>query len=647
MTSLRSIFFATLLTSLLLTGCDEDQKPDLVPTDLSFDDDSVLHVTFANQGQGEVPSSKGNLAIFIDGRWLGTYKFSVISNESYRPPGGSLDIRTNFRMSGENRRVAIAVDTENEIDESNEFQNTLSRTLTPLSQSGPDYIVSDLSVNPSGALQIQVRNVGPANSPVNRQIRLRVIVNEATVADLTPTLPLLTANGGTTVINPSPPITISANSTIRVLLNTEHILHDIDSTNNVRQEVLPSGPSLSIYDALLSNSRIASNIVWQGAGGNPPDHISNYTQWSDTQKQELNASLLDLERGMNPTIPAPPPVTSGRYITGYDAWRIYLAHVAQSLWVDVHGKVPWRLVDLTDEQLSYLLDSRTLVTMLPPVSTNLYLFSEPIIGNVTAWNPKVSYEFLDNFRLIRATPLDTIHAFSNWARAHLIHISGGDLYEDLYGYSGPPAADRVLYALQGKRNIVAGCWGMTGLYAAVLRSVNIPVKQAELTLRVDNDHSSPVFLSVDKQLPHGDDTYSGMMTATGNPVPISDIFFSTAEVNTQFINPSIDCVSGNCNSVGNQADYNLTRYHWSLQFQHMSDFALYEYARAGSAHLNDVLIGPKINNNRLFVKALFDTADRAAKIAAVVVKLTEIGNGDIEAGKAKVIERYERFWQNR
>jgi archaellum component FlaG (FlaF/FlaG flagellin family) len=643
----RLIALVMLFTSFLLTGCVSVQKPDLVPTSLSFDGDSVLHVSFANQGEAEVPSNKGNLAIFIDGRRLGTYQFGILSNQSFRPPGGSLDIRTNFRMSGEHRRVAIAIDTENEIDESNEYQNTLSRTLTPPAKNGPNYIVSDLSLNPSNALQIQVKNIGPANSPANRQVKLRVIINEATVADLTPTLPLLTANGGTTIITPSPPISISTNSTVRVLLNANHMLHDIDSTNNIRQEILPSGPSLSIYDALLNNSRIANNIIWQGSGGTAPDYIRNYTQWADIQKQELNTALLQLERGENPTISAPPPTANGLHINGYDAWRIYLAHVAQTLWIDAHQKVPWRLTDLTDEQLNYLLDSRNLVTMLPPVSTNIYLFSQYVGGNVTAWNPKIGYEFLVNFGLIRTTPLETIHAFSDWARAHFIHISSDDLYQDLYGYNGPPAADRVLYPLENKRHIIAGCWGVTGLYAAVLRSVNIPVKNLQITLRVDNNHSSPVFLSVDKQLPHGDDTHGGMMVTSGNAVPISEVFFSTAEVNNRFINPSIDCVNGNCNSVGNQADYNLTQYHWSLQFQHVADFPLYEYARGGNAHLNELLIGPKINGNPLFVKPFFDAPDRAAKIAAVVATLTEIGNGDIEAGKAKVIARYERFYQNR
>jgi hypothetical protein len=643
---MRAITLVTLFMSFLLTGCFDDQKPDLVPTELSFDGESVLHVTFANQGEAEVPSDKGNLAIFIDGRRVGTYQFGILSNQSFRPPGGSLDIRTNFRMSGEHRRVAIAIDTNNEIDESNEFQNTLSHTLTPPAQNGPDYIVSDLSLNPSNALQIQVKNIGPADSPANRQVKLRVIDNETTVADLTPTLPLLSANGGTTVITPNPPISINANSTVRALLNTYHMLHDIDNTNNIRQELLPSGPSLSIYEPLLNNSRIANNIIWQGSGGTAPDYIRNYTQWADIQKQELNTALLQLERGENPTISAPPPTANGLHINGYDAWRIYLAHVAQTLWIDAHQKVPWRLTDLTDEQLSYLLDSRNLVTMLPPVST-IYLFSEYIIGRVTAWNPKISYEFLNNLGLIRTTQLETIHAFSNWARAHFIHISSGDLYQDLYGYNGPPAADRVLYPLENKRHIIAGCWGVTGLYSAVLRSVNIPVRNTQITLRLDNNHSSPLFLSVDKQLPHGDDTHGGMMVASGNAVPISEVFFSTTEVNNRFINPSIDCVSGNCNSVGNQADYNLTQYHWSLQFQHMADFPLYEYARGGNAHLDNLLIGPKINGSPLFVKPFFESTDRVAMIAAVVTTLTEIGDGDIEAGKAKVIARYERFNQNR
>jgi hypothetical protein len=48
-----------------------------------------------------------------------------------------------------------------------------------------------------------------------------------------------------------------------------------------------------------------------------------------------------------------------------------------------------------------------------------------------------------------------------------------------------------------------------------------------------------------------------------------------------------------------------------------------------------------------FVRPYFSNAERAIMVEVVGIKIREIGGGDIAAGKRKVIDRWNRFGQNR
>jgi hypothetical protein len=140
-------------------------KPDLIPGALSFDSSNLLNVTLKNEGVGEVPANVGHLAIFIEGRLADYIGFQSLSDQSFRSPGFSQTIPTNLRMSGSNRRIAVFVDLDNEIEESNEFQNTLSRTMTPPAINGPDLILNAIKLTPENELRVIVKNIGSADSP--------------------------------------------------------------------------------------------------------------------------------------------------------------------------------------------------------------------------------------------------------------------------------------------------------------------------------------------------------------------------------------------------------------------------------------------------------------------------------------------------
>lgn len=477
----------------ILTGCPPFTSPDLVPKQLFFDHDNVLNIMFANEGNGKVPANKGNIAVFIDGRPVGGYSFSNLADQSFRSPGGSLTIGTNFRLAGRSRRIAVFLDSENEIKESNEFQNTLTRALTPPAINGPDLIIYDLAVGPGSALYFVVKNIGTGQSPEAFDVNIEIIVNKTIVSKQTVTLPSLNARGGTKTIKTNPPVLIRSGSKVRVSLNTLGPLWEIDNTNNMREEILPGGPSLAPYTVLLSRQKIANAIIWENKLGS-----RKYPQWTNGEKNDLNNAILALERGEPQELSEPPALIDidNYYISAGDAWKIYIAHVVQCLWVEVNGKVSWHLEDFSHDQLAYLLDVRKLMRFYS--TPNRYEFDLYLMGNVTAWNPQICYRFLSNLNMIKSSQIDSVYAFTDWMRGHLIHISDDADYIEQFGYAGYVPMDKVLFPLEGKRHITAGCWGTTGLYASVLRSVNIPVISE--TIKLDNDddgeHSRPVFTSI-------------------------------------------------------------------------------------------------------------------------------------------------------
>jgi hypothetical protein len=632
---MRTALLPALLSALLLSACS---RPDLVPTQIAFDPQNRLLVTFENQGTAEVPAGVGSLSIAIDGRSVGGYGLAGLADQSFRLPGGTLTIPTNFRLAGSNRRISVFVDSGRDIEESNEFQNTRSRTLTPPAQNGPDFIIHDLSLSPGNALRIHVRNVGPAASPAGLSVLIRVIVNETVAADLTPSLPALAASGGTVMITPAPAIAIAAGSRVRALFNTNSFTSEIDSTNGVREEILPDGPSLAPYLALLGQPRIRNNVTWQNGGG-----VRNYAAWSASEKDQLHQAILRLESG-KPQVPAAPPaLLPGNAISATDAWNIFLAHIAHALWVEHHHAVPWHLLDFTDAQLAFLLDSRKLLAF----SGGKYSFSTGLMGSITAWNPRISYEFMNNLGMIGSNQLDTIYALTDWIRGHVSHTAGVDDFNVVFGYPGHPPVDKVLYAIAGQRHKSAGCWGTAGLYGAVLRGVNIPVERGNIAFH-NGTHARPVLLSVNRSMPHGDDPYTTTLTPSGEIIPSSILLYTSAQMNTRFLSPALDCDSGDCNTVGEQASYNSSKDQLQAAYDTMGDGLLYKYSLYGPEYLNDSLRGISYGGGIVeFAFPFFNAGQRTTMVTAVENRIREIGDGDLESGKMIVMQRYQRYGDNK
>ncbi len=136
--------------------------------------------------------------------------------------------------------------------------------------------------------------------------------------------------------------------------------------------------------------------------------------------KDLRRAYLAIELGQNTGLSNPPVLSAQGKIGLRDGWNIYLNHVSHALWLEVHRKALWRLVDFKANDLEYLLDSRKLILTVP----HSFWFSERLMGRITSWNLKPAYDFLTNYQLIGTSHEQTIYALTDWMRGQLRHWSG-------------------------------------------------------------------------------------------------------------------------------------------------------------------------------------------------------------------------------
>lgn len=149
-------------------------------------------------------------------------------------------------------------------------------------------------------------------------------------------------------------------------------------------------------------------------------------------------------------------------------------------------------------------------------------------GHLVPAPPSFSYAFLGNNGLLGHTRIDTIGRLVGWCRDNLVHFSGGTTaanMEDQWQYRGFPPLSRVINGTvrlsmpaSGMKHRTAGCWGTVGLFRALLRAVNIPVK-----LVSNAGHAQPWFMSEGRYLSHGDDPYNAL-TSSEPPYPATELF---------------------------------------------------------------------------------------------------------------------------
>lgn len=310
-----------------------------------------------------------------------------------------------------------------------------------------------------------------------------------------------------------------------------------------------------------------------------PFSSKTYEFWEPHIRLQLDEYLYLLDTGRPLPLAGPPAVTfiaSSHYIEAKEGHKAYLSHVAQSLWVDANGRVRWAL-SRNPAELEYLFDSRRFFTQ----AATQYRFDNGAMGLVTAWNAQAAYAFLVANALIGPDAFSTIRKIADWCRSNLKHITGytsdpngpfasiEDQLRWYYGYEGWPPVERVLVPAPGKPHITVGCWGTSALFAAVLRTVNIPVRHGRTTF-ADGSHSRPEFFGAAQNLAHGDDPFGRLAGVGHHTPPIDVIFYTDVELAAKIDQPTL--LPGK--TVGETATVNYTRKFGDIAIQYKTDYLL-------------------------------------------------------------------------
>jgi hypothetical protein len=211
----------------------------------------------------------------------------------------------------------------------------------------------------------------------------------------------------------------------------------------------------------------------------------------------------------------------------------YLAQVAHVLWLDATGRVPWRLEEWSDHELSYLLSSKVCFDAWRTGSNQLYYIvwwsSRTEATENILQDPRVGFLFMQQEPeqggcLIGSTPGETCQKLTGWFHDYLWHNPSLAHGFDALAFfrDHPLLADRLkrhpvqyygkdLYVTPG------GCGSASSLFADLMRSVNIPVRKVNNELedfdKTKQSHSGLIFdwqggSGNGRYLSHTDDIYT-------------------------------------------------------------------------------------------------------------------------------------------
>lgn len=639
--------------------------PDLVAWSVDLDDDCIVAVTLRNHG-GLLAPGDATYRLFVDSQLVEERLLADLPDQGYADPMGRTRHRTEVRLGGANRRLALIVDPDDRLAELREDQNSAYRTAScGLAHAPVDLAVADLSAAHFGRIQpplrIAVENRGDATLRSGTLVRFHGTLGGRRMRSFDAEIGPL--GGGQRVWITAPagwevPYGALAEVTLEALSRGT----DFDATNDRRRERLPV--AFADYDALLADPVIGGAVVWFDGAVRVP-----YAQWTSAQRAELRQAIVRRESG-DPPLPGRPPAIQS--VDGYgstfdrdEAWQVFLAFVAHGLWLEVHQVVPWSLHGLTGPELRLLFDATLLFTPTGRAEVGAWPFPADEVsfragpgslGVLSVWNPAIAHEFVANSGLLAATPEETLYAVTRWMQGRLNHTQswhgdhqGGWGPEDRlaeWGYAGLPLGDTVLYPLPGRSHRIEGCGANTGLYSFLLRSLNIPVELEWVTLQWPDGgggHRRPIFPSLGKTMSHGDDPYEWWLEPLLAPVSVEELFHDFPQVSDsaeRYYGPfyplldahGVDCAGGVCNSDSEQTTYLRTRHLLATSFAYGTGFLDDVFVRHGEPGLRGTLTGP-------FVAPYFGGAEQDSMVAAVEQRVRDLGGGDLERGREELERR--------
>lgn len=287
---------------------------------------------------------------------------------------------------------------------------------------------------------------------------------------------------------------------------------------------------------LHEHPKVRAAIRWQKPDGSG----STYEQWSTAERGDLADAYTTAVSGQATGLADPPPnlreLAGADYpdttLSRDDAWRLYVAHVAQSLAVEIDNRVDWSLTDCSAKELAVLLDSRQFFAW--DTHHGGYSIDESIGGLALPAAPDTSFALIEKIRRTPelqadvppapglGTPLQLsprailIAQLLGWCRDNMTHFAGIYHAKDMqatWQYRGMTPVARVISGTHNHEvspphfgHWTAGCYGTVGFLRAVLRTANVPVARIH-----ESGHAQPFFMTERSYLSHGDDPYNGLV----------------------------------------------------------------------------------------------------------------------------------------
>lgn len=293
---------------------------------------------------------------------------------------------------------------------------------------------------------------------------------------------------------------------------------------------------MTLEEWINANPKIKAVINW-------PDikttSILNFNDWTAEMREDLEKAYETIVKYQWLVMQDPPEnmyrgpddALPGTYLREKVAWEIYVAHIAQSLAVEIQKWVNWSLLAYNAENLENLLDGRYFYRVDKP--KGLYFVDWDEMGDSTAGTPTLPFALLKQNKFIATTRLKTIANLLEWCRKELRHygmpIEGVGRVEGLmhhmhWQYRGYVPVSRVImgtirkseehnYEETKTRHWTAGCYGTAGFLRNVLKTVNIPVKLLQF-----GNHFQVFFPTEGKYLSHADDPYKVQVKTAGYPI---------------------------------------------------------------------------------------------------------------------------------
>jgi hypothetical protein len=296
-----------------------------------------------------------------------------------------------------------------------------------------------------------------------------------------------------------------------------------------------------IDDWLARHPRVTESIVWEA----PDGRAKPFDTWTAAEKSFLLESVEAIAKGQSPDLPEAPPLlgNDARPLIAEQAryspdlvWRYYVAYLAQSLALEIGGRLSWSLADYDAAQLALLLGSRSLFRWDETAGAYRIPFD---LAAATPGDPVRIFQFLQANDLVANTRRATIERLLDWVRRNLLHFTGdwdaANVF-DQWQYYGWPPVERMISGTKlasnpssGVRHRSGGCLGTGGFLRIVLRTVNVPV---DIIVSCPG-HGVVHFTSEGLYISHADDIYHSTMHSTPE-IPISELFIDEAKFEEWF-----------------------------------------------------------------------------------------------------------------